>query len=239
MPVDVGLHSARAIVFTGFDFQRIIQIDPLALVSIHTRQQQFPWFLISTHTKRQQFPRVWVSTCTRWQQFPWVFSFRRLSHFHSLKAGGKKWFQMDSENSFHRFLLSGNCPITIDRWQKGVLCFPATSEISIIILQHCIQHIHCTIMINAVGHFIHQHSMHNQDYHSSFQFSLTRGRPDFLPVLCIESAHYAQWNLSPALCTFPQPAKSKKNYFNAFLLLYLFLHFLVSSCYQNPIQLDP
>ena len=71
-------------------------------------------------------------------------------------------------------------------------------------------------MINAVGHFIHQHSMHNQDYHSSFQLSFTRGRPDLLPVLCIESAHYAQWNLSPALCTFPQPAKSKKNYFNGF-----------------------
>ena len=26
MPVDVGLHSARAIVFTDFDFQRITQI---------------------------------------------------------------------------------------------------------------------------------------------------------------------------------------------------------------------
>ena len=71
-------------------------------------------------------------------------------------------------------------------------------------------------MINTVGHFIYQHSMHNQDYHSSFQLSFTRGRPDFIPVLCIKSAHYAQWNLSPALCTFPRPAKSKKNYFIGF-----------------------
>ena len=157
-------------------------------------------------------------------------------------------------NSFHGFSVLGACLIFI-HWEQAAkkkilriisigFCFQATAPLPLtggsrescvslqlqnfllsFYVQHRMQHFHCTIMINTVGHFIHQHSMHNQDYHSSFQLSLTRGRPDLLPVLCIKSAHYTQWNLSPALCTIPQPAKSKKNYFIAFLLLYLFLHF--------------